>query len=130
MSGRGNLAGRGRHLKVAWRLSRTRKQRAAGLGGRVDESRKQMANHSNYETDGYERRIEPVVLRAQVESVIRQGLSDMWLLLDGEEIVEDGLADLNWRDGRAFAMVSDDQVCLLGSKVFALTALRSVGITL
>jgi hypothetical protein len=89
-----------------------------------------MANHSNCDAKGYEGRLEPVVLRAQVESVIRQGLSDMWLLLDGEEIIEDGVADANWRDGRAFAMVSDDQVCLLGSKVFALNALRSVGITL
>jgi hypothetical protein len=89
-----------------------------------------MANLSNHETESYEHQLEPPILRAQVESVIRQGLSDMWLLLDGEEIVEDSLADLTWRDGRAFAMVSEDQVCLLGSKMFALNALRSVGITL
>jgi len=86
-----------------------------------------MASYSKQEQG---EQAQPILLRAKVESVIRQGLSDMWLLLDGEEILDEGLADMSWRDGRAFAMVSPDQVQLLGSKVYALNALRSVGITL
>jgi hypothetical protein len=88
-----------------------------------------MASYSDYEMDDRPQ-AEPVRLRAKVESVIRQGLGDMWLLLDGEEIATEEWADADWRDGQAFAMVSADQVRLLGSRGFALNALRSVGITI
>lgn len=89
-----------------------------------------MATYSDHEASETGPQPAIPVLRDRVESVIQQGLSDMWLLLDGEEIIEDELANLSWRDGRAFAMVSPDQVHLLGSRFCALSALRSVGITL
>ena len=89
-----------------------------------------MAAYLEQETTKQEFSVEPLKLRAKVESVIQQGLSDMWLLIDGEDIIEDELADMNLRDGRAFAMVSANQVYLLGSKFSALTALRSVGLTI
>lgn len=68
-------------------------------------------------------------LRAQVDEMIDRGFSDMWLLLDGEEIERDFMNGI-WRDGRAFAMVMEDQVCLLSSKFSAINALLSVGVTM
>lgn len=89
-----------------------------------------MTSYSEQETVTQEFTVKTLGLRAKVESVIQQGLSDMWLLIDGEDIIEDDLADMNLRDGRAFAMVSPNQVQLLGSKFSALNALRSVGLTI
>jgi hypothetical protein len=68
-------------------------------------------------------------LRAQVEELIDRGFSDMWLLLDGEEIERDFASGM-WRDGRAFAMVTGDQISLLSSKFSALNALLSVGVSM
>lgn len=68
-------------------------------------------------------------LRAQVDEMIDRGFSDMWLLLDGEEIERDFTNGL-WRDGRAFAMVMKDQICLLSSKFSAINALLSVGVSM
>lgn len=68
-------------------------------------------------------------LRAQVDELIDRGFNDMWLLLDGEEFDRDFSKGL-WRDGRAFAMVIGDQVCLLGPKFSAINALLSVGVSI
>jgi hypothetical protein len=69
------------------------------------------------------------ILRAKVDEIIDRGFSDMWLLLDGEEIERD-FANGLWRDGRAFAMVTGDQISLLSSKFSALNALLSVGVSM
>ncbi len=68
-------------------------------------------------------------LRAQVDEIIDRGFSDMWLLLDGEEFARDFASGI-WRDGRAFAMVTGDQISLLSSKFSAINALLSVGVTM
>ncbi len=68
-------------------------------------------------------------LRAQVDEIIDRGFSDMWLLLDGEEFERDFASGI-WRDGRAFAMVTGDQISLLGSKFSAINALLSVGVSM
>lgn len=69
------------------------------------------------------------LLRAKVDELIDRGLSDMWLLLDGEEFERD-LMSGRWRDGHAFAMVIGNQVCLLRPKFSAINALLSVGVTM
>ncbi len=69
------------------------------------------------------------LLRAQIDEIIHQGLNDMWLLINGEEMdthFNQGI----WYDGKAFAMINNGQVNLLGSRFSALNALLSVGITL
>lgn len=68
-------------------------------------------------------------LRAQVDEIIDRGFSDMWLLLDGEEFDRDFASGI-WRDGRAFAMVTGDQISLLSSKFSAINALLSVGVSM
>lgn len=88
------------------------------------------------ETAGHEAILPPPLnpyeftgLRAQVEELIDRGFSDMWLLLDGEEIDRD-LSSGIWRDGRPFAMVTGDQISLLSPKFSAINALLSVGVTM
>ena len=68
-------------------------------------------------------------LRAKVDEIIDRGFNDMWLLLDGEEFERDFASGI-WRDGRAFAMVIDNQVHLLSPKFSAINALLSVGVTM
>lgn len=68
-------------------------------------------------------------LREQVDELIDRGFNDMWLLLDGEEFDRDFSKGI-WRDGRAFAMVIGDQVCLLSPKFSAINALLSVGVSM
>jgi hypothetical protein len=68
-------------------------------------------------------------LRAQVDEIIDRGFSDMWLLLDGEEFERDFASGI-WRDGRAFAMVTGNQISLLSSKFSAINALLSVGVSM
>ncbi|HWQ35632.1 MAG TPA: hypothetical protein VNQ79_22490 [Blastocatellia bacterium] len=67
-------------------------------------------------------------LREEVDSLIEQGFTDLWLLLAGE-----GLGAVPYKrnhDGQPFAMVFGGQIHLLESKFFALDALRSVGLDL
>lgn len=67
-------------------------------------------------------------LRAEIDSMIEQGMTDLWLLLTGE-----GLGASPYRrnrDGNAFAMLFDGQIHLLGPKLSVLDALRSVGLDL
>ena len=66
-------------------------------------------------------------LQARVNSLIHENLTDMWLLITGEEVKEDPLASKQF-DGKPFAMVCGGQMRLLESRPFALDALRAVGI--
>jgi hypothetical protein len=75
------------------------------------------------------KQFEFTLLRAKVDEIIDRGFSDMWLLLDGEEIERD-FANGTWRDGCAFAMVIGNQVCLLSSKLSVTNALLSVGVAM
>jgi hypothetical protein len=66
-------------------------------------------------------------LQARINSLIHENLTDMWLLITGEDLNEDPLASKRF-DGKPFAMVCDGQMRLLESRPFALDALRAVGI--
>lgn len=66
-------------------------------------------------------------LQARVNSLIHEHLTDMWLLITGEEVKENVLAAKRF-DGKPFAMVCEGQMRLLESRPFALDALRAVGI--
>ena len=66
-------------------------------------------------------------LQARVNSLIHEHLTDMWLLITGEEVKEDLLTSKRY-DGKPFAMVCDGQMRLLESRPFAQDALRAVGI--
>ena len=66
-------------------------------------------------------------LKEQVNSMIHEGLNDMWLLLSGEEIT--GYYRMGERrDGRALGLLWDGQVHMLTSKPTALETLRVLGI--
>lgn len=66
-------------------------------------------------------------LQAHVNSLIHEHLTDMWLLITGEEFKENVSAAKRY-DGKPFAMLCDGQMRLLESRPFALDALRAVGI--
>jgi hypothetical protein len=66
-------------------------------------------------------------LRDQVNSIIHDGLTDMWLLLTGEELEAlERRADR--LDGRPMAMLFSGQVHMLTSRPFGLEMLRVLGI--
>ena len=72
----------------------------------------------------------PVVLpqmQVQVNSIIHEWLTDMWLLTTGEELSEDFTSGRK-QNGRPLAIVCDGQMRLMESRLFALDALRTVGI--
>lgn len=66
-------------------------------------------------------------LQARVNSMIHEHLTDMWLLVTGED-VKDPFGASKRYDGKPFAMVCEGQMRLLESRPFALDALRAVGI--
>ena len=66
-------------------------------------------------------------LQAQVNSMIHEHLTDMWLLVTGEDLKNNPLGAKRY-DGKPFAMVCGGQMRLLESRPFALDALRAVGI--
>lgn len=66
-------------------------------------------------------------LQAQVNSIIHEHLTDMWLLVTGEDM-KDMSTGIKRYDGKPFAMVCSGQMRLLESRPFALDALRAVGI--
>lgn len=66
-------------------------------------------------------------LKDRVESIIHEGLNDMWLLLTGEEITS-GFRLPERRDGRPLGLLWDGQVHMLTSKPSALETLRVLGI--
>lgn len=66
-------------------------------------------------------------LMERVNSIIHEGLNDMWLLLTGEEI-NDVYRLPERRDGRAIGLLWDGQVHMLASKSSALETLRVLGI--
>jgi hypothetical protein len=63
----------------------------------------------------------------QVNTIIHEWLTDIWLLTTGEEIGPD-LTGSPKHNGRPLAVVCDGQMKLMESKVTTLDALRSVGI--
>ncbi|MFN0120833.1 MAG: hypothetical protein ACKV2V_10055 [Blastocatellia bacterium] len=67
--------------------------------------------------------------KENIDFVIEQGMTDLWLLLSGEGL-RGSAGRPRKRDGHAFAMVWDGQMHLLGSRHHALDALRSVGLDL
>lgn len=71
--------------------------------------------------------IEIPALRDQVNSIIHDGLTDMWLLLTGEEL-EALQPRADRLDGRPMAVVFGGQVQMLTSRPFALEMLRVLGI--
>ena len=66
-------------------------------------------------------------LKERVDSIIHEGLNDMWLLLTGEEIHAVYRLPQR-RDGRALGMLFGGQVHMLTSKPSALETLRVLGI--
>lgn len=69
----------------------------------------------------------PPQLQARVNSMIHEHLTDMWLLVTGEDVRDNSAAAKRY-DGKPFAMVCDGQMRLLESRPFTLDALRAVGI--
>jgi hypothetical protein len=66
-------------------------------------------------------------MQQQVNTIIHEWLTDMWLLTTGEELDTD-LTGSPKHNGRPVAVVCDGQMKLMESKVNTLDALRSVGI--
>lgn len=66
-------------------------------------------------------------LKEQVDSIIHEGLNDMWLLLTGEEITGTHRQGER-RDGRPIGLLWNGQVHMLASKPSALATLRVLGI--
>lgn len=66
-------------------------------------------------------------LKERVNSIIHEGLNDMWLLLTGEEIKAVYRLPER-RDGRAIGLLWDGQVHMLTAKPTALETLRVLGI--
>ena len=59
--------------------------------------------------------------------MIHEHLTDMWLLVTGEDVKANPLASKKY-DGRPFAYVCDGQMRLLTERGYTLDALRAVGI--
>lgn len=66
-------------------------------------------------------------LKEQVNSIIHEGLNDMWLLLTGEAIIGTHRSGER-RDGRPIGLLWNGQVHMLASKPSALETLRVLGI--
>lgn len=66
-------------------------------------------------------------LKERVNSLIHEGLNDMWMLLTGEEIKE-VFRRGDYRENRAIGLLWDGQVHMLTSKPSALESLRVLGI--
>ncbi|MEP7270160.1 MAG: hypothetical protein ABI882_01585 [Acidobacteriota bacterium] len=66
-------------------------------------------------------------LKEQINSIIHEGLNDMWLLLTGEEIKGRHRSGER-RDGRPIGLLWGDQVHMLTSKPTAIETLRILGI--
>ena len=66
-------------------------------------------------------------LHAKVNSMIHEHLTDMWLLVTGEEMKTDTSAGKRL-EGRPFAFICDGQMRLLESRPFTLDVLRNLGI--
>ncbi len=66
-------------------------------------------------------------LKEQINSMIHEGLNDMWLLLTGEEIKGTHRSGER-RDGRPIGLLWNGQVHMLASKPTALETLRVLGI--
>lgn len=69
----------------------------------------------------------PQVQQEKINSLIHEHLTDMWLLVTGEDVKADPLASKKF-DGRPFAYICDGQMRLLQPRPYTLDALRAVGI--
>ena len=63
----------------------------------------------------------------RINNIIHEGLTDLWLLLTGEELSDEVVSVLDL-DGHPFAMICAGEVRLMGSRRTALKTLRSCGI--
>jgi hypothetical protein len=63
----------------------------------------------------------------RINNIIHEGLTDLWLLLTGEELTGETVSVLDL-DGHPFAMICGGEVRLMGSRRTALKTLRSCGI--
>ena len=69
----------------------------------------------------------PPQSQEKINSLIHEHLTDMWLLVTGEDMKADPLASKKY-DGRPFAYICDGQMRLLKARPYTLDALRAVGI--
>jgi hypothetical protein len=69
----------------------------------------------------------PQLQQEKINSLIHEHLTDMWLLVTGEDVKADPLASKKY-DGKPFAYVCDGQMRLLQTRPYTLDALRAVGI--
>jgi hypothetical protein len=69
----------------------------------------------------------PHMQQEKINSLIHEHLTDMWLLVTGEDVKADPLANKKY-DGRPFAYICDGQMRLLETRPYTLDALRAVGI--
>ena len=69
----------------------------------------------------------PQLQQEKVNSLIHEHLTDMWLLVTGEDVKADPQASKKF-DGRPFAYICDGQMRLLQARPYTLDALRAVGI--
>jgi hypothetical protein len=63
----------------------------------------------------------------RINNIIHEGLTDLWLLLTGEELTGETVSAFDL-DGHPFAMICSGEVRLMGSRRTALKTLRSCGI--
>jgi hypothetical protein len=63
----------------------------------------------------------------RINNIIHEGLTDLWLLLTGEELTGETVSVLDL-DGHPLAMICGGEVRLMGSRRTALKTLRSCGI--
>ena len=66
-------------------------------------------------------------MQEKVNSLIHEHLTDMWLLVTGEDVKADPRASKKY-EGRPFAYICDGQMRLLEARPYTLDALRAVGI--
>ena len=67
------------------------------------------------------------LMQEKVNSLIHEHLTDMWLLVTGEDVKATPLASKEY-NGRPFAYLCDGQMRLLTARGYTLDALRAVGI--
>lgn len=79
------------------------------------------------QTTNHAKVFESPVLKDQINLIIHAGLTDMWLLLTGENIDGESLSAYR-RSGLPIAIFWEQQVHMLESKPAALETLRVLGI--
>jgi hypothetical protein len=90
------------------------KRTTAEAGGGTPNLETEVAPNSSYQRD-------------RINNIIHEGLTDLWLLLTGEELTGEAVPVFEL-DGHPFAMICAGEVRLMGSRRTALKTLRSCGI--